>query len=102
MALHISIWDRKNEEQILFKTDLSSNPFSVGDIIELKVKNLDLDLPEFRKYPNQVKVNFETNHEKYKNLYHLKNFKIVEIRKFIDIGTVEESTITIECYADEV
>lgn len=83
MTIYFNLND-ENETPIRTFYDMESNPFSLGDIINLSVDEL-----QTRKYENYKKEEIQRmfdEHRILKNKYHLNQIKLVKEAKYIEIA----------------
>lgn len=95
MMINIELYLKtKNTETHITSMSNVHNPFKMGDIVHLSVSE-----EEPRKYSQfnnaEMVVKLKDQHQREKELFHLKDIEIFEENKYLDI---EENKITIEYF----
>jgi hypothetical protein len=92
----------KNEEEIPITTfyDIESNPFSVGDILNLNVD--DIYPIQINKYDSDYQKKIVEDNTKLIELFKRKKIKIVEEGKWVEFSVLNSSKLTIEYHCQFV
>ena len=94
MTIQLYLKDGDNETSICTFREMHSNPFKLGDIISLSVKQLrEIHLKEIKK---EFLNSFYIQNEKIKEQFNLRDVKIIKEHKFITIEALMKDSITIE------
>lgn len=99
MTIHFYLND-KTETPITSFHDLATNPFKVGDIINLSVDELyPKDYSQYNK-PTQEKMILDN--DKLRNNFNIKSIKIVREGKYCGFNGLTEPILTIEYHCEIV
>ena len=93
IKIQFCLKDSEGNESILTEMKLPSNPFKVGDKVNLTLKNLKSH--ELSDYKDSIKESIKTNHELYQSTVHLKTAVLIDEQFFLDIDLVHENELSI-------
>lgn len=98
MTIHFYL-NNEEETQITTMYDMVSNPFKIGDVVNLDIDDL---LPCDSNYlTNQEQKNkLKKDNEALRDLFHLKSVKIVKEGKYMRFMITSETKLTIEYHCD--
>lgn len=89
-----------NEKKTLITSflDLKTNPFSIGDVINLNVRSLtECDL---KPYKEKTKKDLIEGSKELENLFKMKEVKIVREEKYMDLKFLSDTKLSINYYCD--
>lgn len=92
-----------NTEEPTFITmfrDMSCNPFSVGDIINLSVRYLTSN--EYERFKPEIGHKMRAENDELYRLFNCKEVKISKIEKYVSFKLTSHPTISIDCYCEYV
>jgi len=97
MTIHLYL---NNQEETIITSfyDMSSNPFSLGDIIGLSVE--DLFPVQYSKFKEDTIKNMLQDNKKNRKLFNRKKIKLVKEGKWIDYNIITEPKLTIEYHCE--
>lgn len=83
--MEIQLYLNNEEEWVIHTMNVESNPFKKGDIINLSVS--DITPKELSNINYKMAKVLMLNNEERKKLFHLKDIKLIEENKYLDIET---------------
>lgn len=90
----------EDETEIVTFHDLESNPFKLGDEVNLSIN--ELYPAEYSKYNDHYKKVIIEDNEELRRKFNRKNIKLVWEGKYINFKTAQKPSITIEYHCDIV
>ena len=93
IRIEFGIKDAEGNETILTDMKLPSNPFKIGDKLNLKLNSLEYH--ELIGYKDTFKESIKTNYETLKSTVHLKTAVLVEESFYMDIDMLHDNQLTI-------
>lgn len=98
----ISFWlNNKEETEITSFYDMVSNPFNVGDVINLDVE--ELYPSQINSLPSQtLRENLIEKNKMLQEKFKRKDFKIVREGKYLEFDGLSKTKLTIEYHCEEV
>lgn len=93
MRIDLFLKEENGEERAINTYfNLSANPFKLGDIINLSVKESEL-LRGIYEINDQLHIKLQKNYEEERNLFHLKKVKLIEENKYIELNNDNKGII---------
>lgn len=93
IKIQFCLKDSEGNESILTEMKLPSNPFKVGDKVNLTLK--ELKTHELSNYKDSIKESIKTKHELFLSTVHLKTAVLIDEQFFLDIDLVHENELSI-------
>jgi len=93
IRIEFGIKDAEGNETILTDMKLPSNPFKIGDKLNLKLNSLKYH--ELIGYKDTLKESIKTDYETLKSTAHFKTAVLVEESFFMDIDMFHDNRLTI-------
>lgn len=94
IKIQFCIKDSEGHESILTDMKLPSNPFKIGDKLNIILNPLQYH--ELIGYKDTFKESVKTNYETLMSTVHLKTVVLVEERFFVEIDVLHDNQLTIE------
>ena len=92
--------NNEEETQITSFSELQSNPFSVGDVVNLNVREL---YPiDYNKYKESYQIKMINDNQELNILFSRKKVKIVKEGKWVEFTVIKEPTLVIEYHCEFV
>lgn len=99
MNIHFYL-NNEEETQITSFHDMASNPFSVGDVINLNVE--ELYPADYNKFKTEVKNKMIEDNNYLEKLFKMKKVKIVSEGKWVDFKVANAPKLVIEFHCEFV
>ncbi len=99
--MDIKIYLKNNDqEEVCSFCDMASNPFSLGDEINLDIN--DFPYSDVSKFSEDMKIRWQNEYEEKRKKFRLKKVKLVEEKKFVDIDFLKADKLIIEYFCEFV
>ncbi len=98
MRISFYLKEGDDETQITSFNELTSNPFKVGDIINLKVERLHL--MKIVGFMESFREKVTENNDKLSGSFNNKKVKLIEESKWVSFDVVSEPKMVIEYYCE--
>jgi hypothetical protein len=92
IKIELCLKDSEGNESILTEMKLPSNPFKVGDKVNLNLNSLRHEIYSFK---DSIKESIMTNHKLFQETVHLKTAVLIDEQFFLDIDLVHESQLSV-------
>ena len=96
--MRIQFFLKDKETEIASFDNMSGNPYKVGDVISMQVRELSPN--ELSQYNSKFQERFSERNMEQSEMFHLKKIKLVGESKFFTIKTLDESEAIIEYYCE--
>ena len=93
IKIELCLKDSEGTESILTEMKLPSNPFKVGDKVNLSLNSLQLH--ELIGYKDSFIESLKTKHELYQSTVHLKTAVLIDEQFFLDIDLRHENELSV-------
>ncbi len=93
IKIQLCLKDSEGNESILTEMKLPSNPFKVGDKVNLSLNTLLHHDLVFSK--DSVRDSIKSNHELYQSTVHLKTAVLIDEQFFLDIDLIHENQLSV-------
>lgn len=93
IKIQLCVKDSEGTESILTEMKLPSNPFKVGDKVNLNLNSLRHH--ELIGYKDSYKESIKANHELYRSTVHLKTAVLIDEQFFLDIDLIHENQLSV-------
>jgi S-adenosylmethionine synthetase len=101
IKMHIHFYLNNEEEtQITSFYDMTSNPFSVGDIVNLNVE--ELYSIDYNKFKEEIRVKMIEDNKELEKLFKRKKVKIVREGKWVEFKVANAPRLVIEFHCEFV
>lgn len=97
ITIHLYL-DNEDQTQITTFRDMYSNPFAVGDIVHLNVR--EMFPSQYNKLPEKMQLELIQENNQLKEMFYLKAVKLVREEKYIDFKVVGDTKLTIEYHCE--
>lgn len=98
IKIQFCLKDSEGVETILTDMKLPSNPFKVGDKVNLSLNSLRKD--ELIGYVDSYKETIKNKHELFMSSVHLKTAILTEEKFFLDIDLLNNDSLSISYYCE--
>jgi len=98
--MRIDFYLKEDETNITTFFDMVSNPFSVGEVINLNVS--ELFPKDYKSYPQQLKEKMISDNKELISLFKRKKVKLISEGKYVYINKLRESSLVIEYHCEFV
>lgn len=93
IKIQLCLKDSEGNESVLTEMKLPSNPFKVGDKVNLNLNPLKLH--ELSGYKDSFRESVKANHELYQSTVHLKTAVLIDEQFFLDIDLIHENQLSV-------
>ena len=93
MNIHFYL-NNEEETQITSFYDMASNPFNVGDIINLNVQ--ELYPADYNKFKEDYQIKMINDNKELESKFQHKKVKLVREGKYVDFKVAKEAKLTIQ------
>ena len=100
MDIHFYLNNNEEETQITSFYDMASNPFNVGDIVNLNVE--ELYPADYNKYRDEMRTKMIDDNKKLEKLFKRTKVKIVREGKWVEFKVANAPKLVIEFHCEFV